>query len=114
MRTHRENQRQEDRCRQWCCATMPAVPPIAKLGSPFCSGGARAAGGAVGAVGLGEAEAGDDDVGDQLDVVDGVQGAINGVESIRERAEGNGAAGPWAMRNSKVRAGTGPATPAGA
>jgi delta 1-pyrroline-5-carboxylate dehydrogenase len=67
---------------------MPAVPPIAKLGSPFCSGGAPAAVGAVGAVGLGDAEPGDDDVGDQLDVVDGVQGAVNGVESIRERAEG--------------------------
>ena len=44
--------------------------------------------GAVGAVGLGDAEPGDDDVGDQLDVVDGVQGAVNGVESIREWAEG--------------------------
>ena len=38
---------------------------------------------AVGAVGLGGAEPGDDDVGGQLDVVDGVQGAVNGVESVR-------------------------------
>ena len=38
---------------------------------------------AVGAVGLGGAEPGDDDVGGQLDVDDGVQGAVNGVESVR-------------------------------
>ncbi|WP_090422511.1 hypothetical protein [Mycobacterium europaeum] len=58
----------------------------------------------VGAAGLGDAEPGDDDVGGQLDVVDGFQWAFNRAEPVREWAEGErrgGAVGDEEQQRSR-------------